>query len=323
MSFAHVHAAGYAYCAANAPGASLAGIADEDEARGRKAATSRGVRYFESFEALASSPDIDAVIIASDNKGHMPLTILAARHGKHVLCEKPLARTLDEARAMIDATAKAGVILGTAFPCRFIPAMRRIKEMLASGRMGRIRAMRTTNQGTNPGGWFVDPDRAGGGAVMDHTVHVADLMRWFLGSEVAEVYAEADTRFGDIPADDTGMLSMRFANGCIATLDPSWSRPPKSYPTWGNVTMKFVLENGTVEVDAFNQKYEVYSEANGKGYWSYFGDNMDLALVENFAAAVEGRARVSASGHDGMKALEVALAAYESAKRKAPVALPL
>lgn len=322
LSFAHVHGPGYASAVKALPGAVLAGVADEDAARGRAMAAEYGTRYFDSFESLAKS-DVDAVIIASDNKSHLPLALLAAKHGKHVLCEKPLARTLAECREMIAAAERAGIILATAFPCRFIPAMREIKRMLDDGTLGRVLAVRGTNQGTCPGGWFADKDRAGGGALIDHTVHVTDLLRWFLESEVREVYAEVATRFYRMDADDTGMISMEFENGCIATLDTSWSRPPKSYPTWGNVTIKLVLENGTVEVDAFNQKAELYSEADGKGRWLYFGDNMDLALVDNFVAAVEGRAAVSATAYDGLKATEVALAAYESAARGAPVTLPL
>jgi len=322
MSFAHVHGPSYASSVKALPNCVLAGVADENEARGRKMAQEYDTEYFESFEALSQS-GIDAVIIASDNKMHLPLAKIAAAHKKHILCEKPLARTMEEAREMIAAAEKAGVILATAFPCRFIPAMRRVKQMIDASQLGRILAIRGTNQGTMPGSWFIDPDRAGGGAVIDHAVHVTDLMRWFLSSEIKEVYAESDTRFYRIPTDDCGMISMEFENGCIATLDTSWSRPAKSYPTWGNVTMKLILENGVIEIDGFNRKAELYSESAGRGQWLYFGDNIDLALVDNFAAAVEGRARVSATGYDGMKALEVALAAYKSAAEKRPVPLPL
>ncbi len=322
LSFAHVHGPSYASCVNALPEAALAGIADEDLSRAREMADRFSTKCFDSFEALVDS-DIDAVIIASDNKMHLPLTKLAASRGKHVLCEKPLARTLAEAREMIDVCRDAGVLLATAFPCRFIPAVNRLRALQADGLLGRISAIRGTNQGSMPGSWFTDLDRAGGGAVIDHTVHVADLMRWILGCEATEIYAETDTLFHDIPADDTGMISMRFENGCIATLDTSWSRPPKSFPTWGNVTMKLVTDKGTVEIDSFNQKADFFSEASAKGHHLYFGDGMDLGLVSNFVEAVAGRAEISATGHDGLKALEIALAAYESSRRKAPVALPL
>jgi predicted dehydrogenase len=280
-------------------------------------------RCFESFEALAESDEVDALIIASDNRMHLPLTLLAAANGKHILCEKPIARTVEEARQMIEAAEKAGVILATAFPCRHIPAARRVKQMIVSGEMGAILAIRGTNHGTMPGGWFIEKDRSGGGAVIDHTVHVADLMRWFLECNADEIYAEVDMLFSDIGIDDTGMLSIRFENGVFATLDTSWSRPAKSFPTWGDVTMKFVLENGTVEFDSFNQKLDFYSEEAGKGRHVYFGDDMDGALIANFAAAVAGTDAVAATGEDGLRALEIALGAYQSAEAGRPVALPL
>ena len=322
LSFAHMHAASYAASVNTLEHCELAGVADEDEKRGREMAARFQTEYFKSFEVLVES-DVDAVIVTSDNKSHLPLTLLAAENGKHILCEKPLARTLEEARRMVDAAEKAGVVLATAFPCRHIPAMQRVKQMLKGGEMAKVRAIRGTNRGTMPGGWFIEKERSGGGAVIDHTVHVADLMRWFLECEATEVYAETDMRFHDIGIDDTGMLSIEFESGAIATLDTSWSRPSKSFPTWGDVTMKFVLENGTVEVDSFNQKADLYSEEAGKCRYIYFGDDMDLALVENFAAAVAGEAQASASGLDGLKALEIALAAYKSSAEGKPVSLPL
>ncbi len=322
MSFAHMHGAGYAAAVNSLEGCLLAGVADEDPERGRQMASELQTEYFDSFEALAAA-EIDGLIITSDNRSHLPLALLAAENGKHILCEKPLARTLDEAREMIRAAEAAGVILATAFPCRFIPSIRRLRQMILSGQAAAVIAIRATNRGTMPGGWFIESERSGGGAVIDHTVHVADLMRWLLSSEVVEVYAETDTRFHDIGIDDVGMLSMKFENGVFATLDTSWSRPVKSFPTWGDVTMKLVLANGTVEIDSFNQKVEVFSEADGKGHWVYFGDGIDEGLVANFAAAIKGAEEVSATGSDGLRALEVALAAYESSRRGAPVRLPL
>jgi predicted dehydrogenase len=321
MSFAHMHGASYASCVKRIPGCALAGVADEDAQRGRRMAAQLDAPYFESFEALCDSA-VDGVIIASDNRMHLPLTLIAAERRKHVLCEKPIARTVDEARRMVSACDAAGVILGAAFPCRFIPAVREMKRTIDSGRLGALRAIRGTNHGMMPGGWFVDLDRSGGGAVIDHTVHVADLMRWFLGREAHEVYAEVDTLFYDMKADDTGMLSIAFDGGAFATLDTSWSRP-RAFPTWGDVTMKLVFDGGTVEMDAFNQKVDFYANVDGKAHWLYFGDDMDYWLVADFAAAVRGDGPVSATGLDGLKALEIALGAYQSARAARAVALPI
>src|SRR5205085_9251107 len=128
--------------------------------------------------------------------------------GRHVLCEKPLATTLEDGQEMISACREAGVQLMTAFPCRFSPAMVRLKATLDTGKIGDVIAIRGTNRGRCPFDWFVNLPLSGGGAVIDHTVHVTDLMRWLLGREVTSVYAESSNRMYSQEFDDTGMLTM-------------------------------------------------------------------------------------------------------------------
>lgn len=188
------------------------------------------------------------------------------------------------AQDMIDACNKYGVLLGTAFPCRFNASVARAKQLVDQGAIGRIIAMKGTNRGTNPGGWFVNPALSGGGALMDHTVHVVDLMRWFMNSEETEVYAEADHLISKTPIDDCGVISLEFENGVFATLDFSWSRN-KNFPTWGDVTIELIGTEGTLAVDALAQKLHVFSDQ--KGYkWDFWGENMDLGLVHNFISCV-------------------------------------
>jgi len=155
---------------------------------------------------------------------------------------------------------------------------------------------------------------------MDHTVHVVDLMRWMLKAEVTRVYAEIDTRFYPIGVDDCGILSLEFDNGVFATLDPSWSRP-KSFPIWGDVTLEIVGEKGTLFVDAFKQVMAVYADSPQGHYLSPWGDNMDLEMVRHFVACVREDTTPAVTGMDGLRALEVALAAYHSAKKRSPVNL--
>jgi predicted dehydrogenase len=126
-----------------------------------------GAQSFDEPEALLAASD--AVIICSENVHHRALTLMAAQAGKPVLCEKPLATTPDDARAMVDACNSANVPLFTAFPCRFSPAFQTLKEAAHRGDLGEILAVRGTNRGKCPGGWFVDLALSGGGAVMDHT----------------------------------------------------------------------------------------------------------------------------------------------------------
>ena len=318
MSFEHMHAFSYARCVNEIEGAKLVGIAQEWNYPTQKVAQSFSTKPFFSYKELLDA-DIDGVIICSANATHRKLTVMAAKVGKHILCEKPIATTIKDAQIMIDVCDKYNVILQTAFPCRFIAAVRRIKKLIEEGKIGKIVAIKGTNHGKMPGGWFVEKRKSGGGAVIDHTVHVVDLMRWMLGSEVKKVYAEIDRRFYDIKADDCGMLSMEFANGVIATLDPSWSRPYKSFPTWGDVTMEIVGTKGVISLDAFRQKLNFYREEKPGLDYVNWSDDMDKGLIEDFIDTIRNKRKPSISGYDGLKALEVALAAYQSAKIKAPV----
>lgn len=320
MSFEHMHAFSYARCVNELKEAKLIGIAQENNDSVHKVAQTFSTKAYSSYKELLKT-DIDAVIICSANATHKKLTVMSAKAGKHVLCEKPIATTIKDAQTMIDVCNKYNVILQIAFPCRFITAVRKIKKVIEKGKIGKIVAIKGTNHGKMPGGWFVEKKKSGGGAVIDHTVHIVDLMRWMLSSEVKKVYAEIDRRFYDIKTDDCGMLSMEFANGVIATQDPSWSRPYKSFPTWGDVTMEIIGTKGVISLDAFKQKLNLYQEDKPGLDYVDWSDDMDKGLIEDFVDTVRNKRTPSITGYDGLKALEVALAAYKSAKTKQPVLL--
>lgn len=317
ISFAHMHAYGYAIALQQMEDVEVAGIADDDEKRGQDMARQFQTKYYPSIKALLET-DIAAVIVTSENVHHPEHVTAAARAGKHVLCEKPLAITTSEAQQMIDVCDENGVILQTAFPVRFHPSVQRAKQMIDHGDLGRILAVKGTNRGTNPGGWFVDPAKSGGGSVMDHTVHVVDLMRWFMQAEVEEVYAEADHLFADVDIDDAGIVTMTFDNGVFATLDCSWSRNP-DYPTWGDVTMKIVGSAGTLSVDVFGQSMVAY--ANKGVHWDPWGDDMDAEMVKDFIKRVQMNQAPFVTGKDGLKTVEVALGAYESSQQQQPISI--
>lgn len=321
MSFAHLHAFSYAACVNEIPETVLVGVADDDPNRGKEMAEKFNTKFFPSCQALLEQ-DIDAVIITPENFKHKELTLLAAEAGKHVLCEKPIAPTLADARAMIDGCRRHNVKLMTAFPCRYSPAMARMKDAVNAGQIGDVLAMKGTNRGRMPGGWFTELEKSGGGAVIDHTVHVADLMRWMLRSEPVEVYAEISSLMYHENYDDVGELTITFDNGVFATLDTSWSRP-KSFPYWGDVMLDVVGTSGVVSMDMFAQRMVRYDDESMKVNWVHWGDNIDYALIKDFAASVAEDRPVSITGDDGMKAVEVALAAYKSRDTGAPVKLPL
>lgn len=319
LSFAHMHAASYAAALAAHSGATLVGIADPEEARGREMALRFGTAFFDSDAALLEQP-LDGVVVTSENVHHRALVEQAVAAGvKAILCEKPLATTMEDARAMTTLCADKGVRLATAFPCRYAPAFGRLRQRVQAGAVGEVLAIRGTNRGSMPGGWFTDRALSGGGAVIDHTVHVADLNRWLLGREATEVQAEIGSGFYHQDWDDTGFLTIRYEGGVFATLDTSWSRP-KTFPTWGDVTMQVVGTGGVLDLDMFAQNLVHYDDAAGRVGWSHWGSGMDAGLVADFLRLCAGESAPDlATGEDGLCALAVALAAYRSAETGQPV----
>jgi UDP-N-acetylglucosamine 3-dehydrogenase len=310
ISWAHVHSPGLAATLARLPQVEFTGLFDEEPQRGSDAALRLGAPFHAEVERLLGASE--AVVIASTNVEHRRYTEAAAAAGVHVLSEKPLATTIEDARAMIDSCRAAGVQLGTAFPVRSSAAVISLKELIGRGALGRIHAVRGTNPGRYPGRWFGDRALAGGGAVMDHTVHVADAIRWLLGEEVLRVHSEIGSWLWGLEVEDCGILTLDLAGGGFATIDCSWSRP-RTYPTWGGVTLHVVGERGTVDVDVFRQALVHYDDRAGETRLDSWGDDLTSSMVRDFVDAVLNGRPVPISGEDGLRALEVALAAYRSA----------
>jgi predicted dehydrogenase len=322
LGFAHVHAPGYAARVMALPEIELVAIADHQQERLLGATSQFGGRPYDKAGDLLARDDIEAVIVMAETSLHPALVDAAARAGKHVLCEKPLAITQSAAQGMIDICRKSNVKLGTIFPMRFNPAALALRDAILAGEIGTPVAVKATNPGKMPPGWFQDPALAGGGAVMDHVVHVADLLRWIFHTEVVEVYAEIDTRFTpDLQVDDLGVLMIRLANGMTASLDTSWSRP-KTWPTWGGLTIDVIGDHGVLEVDAFAEKLRLVEDRGPQSAFLSWGEDADLDLLRGFVDAIQRDTDVPVTGEDGLRALEVALCAYESARRKDVVACP-
>jgi predicted dehydrogenase len=311
VSWAHVHAPALARTLATLPQVEFTGSFDES------GAAHDGPSHA-SLESLLDRSD--AVVIASTNAAHRRYALAAARASVHVLCEKPLATSTVDARAMIEACRVSGVQLGVALPVRSSPAIVALKEAIAGGSLGAIRAIRATNPGRYPGRWFGDPLEAGGGAAMDHTVHLADALRWLLDDEVTRVHAELGSFIYGLPVEDCGVLTLDLAGGAFASIDCSWSRPA-TYPTWGGVTMHVVGERGTVDVDVFRQSFTHYDDTAGAAKLIGWGDDLNALMVGGFVDAILARRPVPVSGEDGLRSLEVVVAAYRSAELGRPVAI--
>ncbi len=324
MSFAHHHAEAYIDNLRHAPGVELIGLADEDTQRGQHFAQVFHAPYFDSYRALLDARP-EAVIVCSENSKHRPVVEMAAAARVHVLCEKPLATHTADSQAMVDACRQAGVKLMTAFPMRFSAPLLEVKARLDSGDLGQVFCVNATNQGEAPRhhrAWFVDKELAGGGALTDHVVHLVDILRWYLGSEVAEVYAQSNRMMhaDTVEVETGGLVMLTFANGVFASIDCSWSKP-HYYPTWGGLTFELVTERGAVIVDAFKQYLTIYSHSVGRAQWAPWGSDMNQAMIDEFVAAIREDRTPRVTGLDGHRAVEIVAAAYESAHSGQPVRL--
>ncbi|WP_191562152.1 Gfo/Idh/MocA family protein [Metabacillus idriensis] len=319
ISFAHMHAASYAEHVTAHADIELTAIWDDNFDRGNKMAERFSCEYYADLKSFLEL-DLAAVVICSENANHKEHVIAAAKAKKHILCEKPISTNIKDAEEMIRVCKQEEVILQIAFPVRFVPAIQRVREVIQSGALGEIVAIEATNHGQMPGGWFVQKELSGGGAAVDHIVHVMDLIRWMTKEEVKEVYAELDTRFYDIGVEDCGIVTLELQSGAIVTIDPSWSRPG-SFPAWGDVTMEIVGTKGRITLDAFKQHLVFFNDQAKKMQHIGWGDDMDHGLVLDFIQCVKEKRAPSITGEDGLHTLEVVQAAYESYKNKAIITL--
>jgi UDP-N-acetylglucosamine 3-dehydrogenase len=248
--------------------------------------------------------------------------IPALEAGVHVLCEKPIATTLEDAWTMTRTSEDSGSQLRIAFPVRYLPSIVRAREIVRGGSLGRVLAVNGANRGSIPGGWFLDAELAGGGALMDHTVHLADILRWMLDVEVKSVYAEVDSFFGAEGTEDAAILTLELeggpiAAGTFATIDPSWSRG-EGYPVGADVRLRISGTAGVLDVDPFARPLRTFDHESLAPSWSYTGEDMNALMLADFLRGVAEGEPAGASGLDGLRTLEIVLAAYASGEDHEP-----
>jgi predicted dehydrogenase len=328
------HVWAYTRALTASPHAVVVGAHDPEPEHTRWIAQDFGVPLVDDPDELLADPRVGAVLVCSANADHRAHVELAARHGRHVLCEKPIATSLEDAEAMVAACDEAGVQLHLAFPARFLPLVARARETVRSGRLGRLVGLVGANRGRPPlppsyPAWITDPVAAGGGALLDHSVHVTDAMRHVSGLEVVEVSAEAGALLWDCGVDDVALVSLRFGNGAVGSVDPSWS-VPADHPWDYDFQLRLLGTEGSLDLTDGAEAVQVVRTGSTIGVEGPrglrdvgFGEDPDLAMVEAFLASVRaGRVlEPCATGEDGLRALEIALAGYRSATAQGAVAV--
>jgi len=310
ISSAHVHADSYVEILKSSDAFHFIGVWDDDQNRGKRFCNLHGVDYFDRFEDLIST--CECVVVTSENVKHKEHITKCAGKVKGILCEKPLAPTIDDAQKMIEVCAKQGTNLCTAFPVRFHPVSKRVKEIVVSKELGEIKMIISTNRGKVPPGWFTSPELSGGGAIMDHVVHVVDFLRWSTGKEFRTVRTSLGRQINKgLQVEDCAILELKLEEIPV-TLDCSWGMPV-SYPYWGEVKIRLILEKGVIEADVFSQNIVFRSNESHHEEWINYGDNADEVMLLSFVDFIRYGTDFP-TAKDGLEATRVVEKAYESVK---------
>jgi 1,5-anhydro-D-fructose reductase (1,5-anhydro-D-mannitol-forming) len=303
--------------AVRANGGEVVAVLSSDASRGQVYAETHGIpRSTTDLAALVEAPDIDAVYISTTNELHRDQVFAAAAAGKHVLCEKPLALTLADARAMVAECKRRGVVMGTNHHLRNAATHRAMRDAIAEGRVGKplfARVFHAVYLPPHLQGWRIKTPGAGGGVILDITVHDADTLRFVLGDEARSVSAMVSRAgMGEAGLEDGVMGVVRFAGGVLAQFHDAFTT---RYATTG---FEVHGDKGSlVATDCMTQQPKgdvVLRTADGAVPLSLIHENLYARSIRLFQDAAAGAGAPAATGEDGVRSLALALAAIEAAK---------
>ena len=308
-------------------GAEVVALADPNAAQLAARSRAWGVeRTYSDYRAMLADGNLDAVSICAPTSVHAPATVAAAAAGVHVLCEKPLALDLDQGHTMIEACRSAGVVLMTNHQLRSHGAVEQAKRMLERGEIGDITHVRLRQAHDWAGGdvrpSFTTRASSGGGTLLDNGCHLMDLARFF-GRNVDEVYARSATRKYAVELEDTAHVSLRFDSGAIGTVEVAWTATGWEEGFWIYGTqgaLEYTNRSGTpILRHAYRASPGTTWGDTDVSEYRFAGDPPHARNIRAFLAAVRGERSVLCSGEDGLEAVRLILASYESAERNESV----
>lgn len=302
--------------AIRAAGGEAVSVMSSSEERGQAYAAENGIpKAVTSVADLVGDPDVDAVYISTTNELHHDQALAAIRAGKHVLCEKPLALNLNDACEMVLTACEAGVVLGTNHHLRNAATHRAMRDAIAAGRIGRPIAARVFHAVYLPPhlqGWRLDRPEAGGGVILDITVHDADTLRFILNDDPIEAVAISHSAgMGKEGLEDGVMGVLRFRSGVIAQFHDAFTTKYAEtglevHGTEGSLIGRNVMTQrpvGTV----------VLRNEEGESELPLDHSNLYETALSAFHAAIEGKGAPSATGEDGVWSLATGLAVAKAA----------
>ena len=302
--------------ALRAAGQDVAIVVSTSAARAREFAAAQGIPAAATdLAAVLSDPTIEAVYISSTNEKHFAQAMAAIAAGKHVLCEKPLGMTLEEATEMVRAAESADLVFATNHHLRCSGSHRAVRDLIRAGRVGRVLSLRlfhAVHLPENLRGWRINDAGAGGGVIPDITVHDADVVRFLLDEDPLSVVAQSTSSGMGEGVEDSAMSVWSMPSGVMVFSHESFTHPFAGsgfevHGTEGSIFARGVMTQLPVgEID-------LVTGAGREGV-PYSPHNLYVQAVRQFADAVAGKGQVAASGRDGIKSLAVALAVRDAAR---------
>jgi myo-inositol 2-dehydrogenase/D-chiro-inositol 1-dehydrogenase len=331
---AHCHAEAFR---AVSDEAQVVAVASPTPGNAEKLAKKYGIeRIFTDYRQMLAEDDIEMVTITAPNYLHAQMTIDIAKAGKHVLCEKPLCMTLEEADLMIETCKRKGVLLMYAEELFFTPKYVRAKEMAEQGAFGKVYMVKQCEKHFGPHAlWFWDVKQSGGGVFMDMGCHGIAFCYWFLDRpEVKNVYCQMGTYVhGDkTEGEDNSVCVIEFSDGAVGVVENSWARRGgmddriEVYGEGGVTYANLHMGNALPTYSEYGYGYAVEKAPTTKG-WSYpvFEELWNYGFpqeMRHFARCVRGAEEPQATGEDGRVVQEVLYAGYQSAGTGSKVELP-
>ncbi len=314
------------------PGAELAAISDPNVEAARVAASGTRARVEADHRAFLSDGSVDAVIVSTPVQLHEAIILEALAAGKHVLCEKPLSNTPESCRRILAAAAQSGKHVAVGFNHRFYPAFRFMKEAIEAGRIGRLDEVRT--YGGHDGlhnfraDWMYKRPHSGGGAMMDVGIHMTDLARWMAG-DVTEAYGVAGENVWHVDgSEDRALAVLKTSSGAPIQYGASWNEW-KGYKAWieaygdrGMIRAQYgpmfnmLIEQekpGAPRKKTYKPYLDVVVREKLKGWESTTLLSFQGELAE-FVKKLSGQRSLAADVWDGVQAVEIADAVYQSTR---------
>ena len=304
------------------PNAELAAVSDVYEPAAKDLGEKLGVKYYSDYHKILEDPEIDAVFICSSTDTHSPISIEAAKAGKHIFCEKPIDHDLDKIKAVLEEVKKAGVKYQVGFNRRFDRNFKHVHEVVKNGGVGDVHIVKVTSR--DPEAPPLSYVKVSGGIFVDMTIHDFDMVRYLSGSEVEEVSAVGtclvNPEIGEAGDVDTCIITLKFANGALGVIDNSrqavygYDQRIEVFGSKGCITADNETANNTTH-------YTVDGVKTEKPLWFFLERYMGSyqAEVREFIECIANGTEPRVGIEDGLVSIKLALACSKSLKENRPV----